>query len=486
MSFSFLSTAIPYVNARPHVGFAYELVLADIVARHRRRRGRVVRLVTGTDDHSLKNVRAAALEGLSVRALVDRNAAAFRELGGLLDVAPDEFVRTSDDPRHPPAVAGLWRACAADLDRRRWQGLYCVGCEAVVDGPCDEHAAPPEPFVEDNWFFRLSRHAPAVRAAIEDGRLAITPDAARAETLAFLAGDVRDLSVSRAAARAGGWGLPVPDDPSQVIYVWFDALAYYLTAGWRDATERVQVLGKGISRFHAVYWPAFLLAAGLPLPDRLLVHGYLTIDGEKISKSGRTLEGPPLVAKVGVDALRWYFARRLRTSADGDVSEAAIIAAHDTDLAGGLGNLVQRAVALASRASGGRIPPRPPETPDDAALRAHAEALPAAIDRAIDAFLPDDAAAAIVALVDAANRHLDARAPWRSIRAGDLPAAAAAVHPVLEAARIAAAELAPIAPRASALLIDRLGGAAESSWGHLPAGVELRPGAPPFPRLRER
>jgi methionyl-tRNA synthetase len=235
MTTSFITTAIPYVNARPHLGFAYELVLGDVLARHRRRRGRDVRFVTGTDDNSLKNVAAAAREGITSRVLVDRNAAAFRELGPLLDVAPDDFITTSTDPRHRTAVDWLWRACArnGDLYQRQWEGRYCPGCEAFVEDDvtiCDEHGVPPEPVTELDWFFRLSRWREQVRDAIVSGRLAIVPDAARAETLGFLAGEVRDLSVSRVAARSEGWGIPVPGDPSQVVYVWFDALANYLAS----------------------------------------------------------------------------------------------------------------------------------------------------------------------------------------------------------------------------------------------------------------
>jgi methionyl-tRNA synthetase len=486
-SSSFISTAIPYVNAQPHLGFAYELVLADVVARHRRARGRHVRFVTGTDDNSLKNVVAAAREGLTPRALVDRNAGAFRALGDLLELAPDDFVATSSDARHRGAVAWLWRACAAsgDLYRRRWHGRYCAGCEAFVDDDvdvCDEHRTAPEPVSEENWFFRLSRWREPIREAIVSGRLAIVPEAARAETLAFLDGDVRDLSVSRDAARSGGWGIPVPDDPTQVIYVWFDALTNYLTSlglgdggGGEDllarywlAGESTHVIGKGITRFHAVYWPAFLLSAGLPLPRRLFVHGYLTVDGEKISKSGKNVEVPPIVAQVGVDALRWYFARRCRTSRDGDVSLDEIVAAHDGDLADGLGNLVQRCTTLAARL-GHAVAPPAHATADAAELLARAAALPARVDAAVDAFLLDDAAAAIGEVVDHANRYLERAAPWRLART-DPAAAAAALHAPLEVARVAAAELAPFVPRVARTITERLRGP--------------EPGSPPIPRLR--
>lgn len=500
MTTSFITTAIPYVNACPHLGFAYELVLGDALARHRRRRGRDVRFVTGTDDNSLKNVAAAAREGLTPRVLVDRNAAAFRALGPLLNVDPDDFIRTSTDPRHRIAVDWLWRACAANGDfyRREWQGRYCPGCEAFVDDDvavCVEHGVAPEAVSEDNWFFRLARWREPVRDAILAGRLSIVPDAARAETLAFLDGDVRDLSVSRAAARSAGWGIPVPGDPTQVIYVWFDALANYLTslglAGddalldryWRGPGERVHVIGKGITRFHAVYWAAFLLSAGLPLPDRILVHGYLTVDGEKISKSGRGVEVPPVVEQVGADALRWYFIRRCRTRTDADVSSGAIIAAYNNDLADGLGNLVQRCTSLAIKTSAGRVPAPGPETPESAGLRALAEALPARVDAAVEAFLFDEAVGAIVELIDAANRSLEITAPWRL--AGTDPAgAAAALYAPLEASRIAAGELAPFVPDVAGTIAARLGDAdLQPRWAGLTPGAALRIGPPPLPRL---
>jgi methionyl-tRNA synthetase len=498
MTTSFITTAIPYVNARPHLGFAYELVLADVLARHRRRRGREVRFVTGTDDNSLKNVAAAAREGITTRALVDRNAAAFRALGPALNVVPDDFIETSRDPRHRTAVEWLWRRCAArgDLYRKQWTGRYCAGCEAFVDDNvalCDEHGTAPEPVSEDNWFFRLSRWREPVRDAIRSGRVAILSDSALAETLAFLDGDVRDLSVSRVASRSQGWGIPVPGDPDQVIYVWFDALANYLASlglggddallarYWHDGADRVHVIGKGITRFHAVYWPAFLLAAGLPLPDRIAVHGYLTVDGQKISKSRHSVEIEPVVADCGADALRWYFVRRCRTRVDADVSRSGIADAYNSDLADRLGNLVQRCLALAAKLSGARVPV-PSDTADAHTLRACAAKLPARVDAALDAFVLDEAVAAIVELLDEANRVLERAEPWRLQRT-DPAGAAAALYAPLEAARIAAGELSPFVPDIASVIASRLGSPdLEPSWGRLVPGAELRVGPPPLPR----
>ena len=335
---SYVTTAIPYVNARPHLGFALELCVADAFARHRRQRGHEVRFVTGTDDHSLKNVLAAASAGVPTSEWVERHAAAFEDLNGALSVSADDFLRTSANAAHGPAVRALWAACAAsgDLYRQAYKGWYCIGCERFFEpeelqgGRCLEHSAPLELVEEVNWFFRLSRYRERLLETIDTGRLRIEHPGARAETLAFLRGPVRDISVSRSAARARGWGLEVPGDPDQVIWVWFDALAHYLSAlgyatadssrfdaFWRGSRERVHVIGKGVVRFHAVFWPAFLASAGLPWPTDLLVHGYLTLGGEKISKSGRTVDPLELVARHGSDAVRYYLLRHVRTDRDG-------------------------------------------------------------------------------------------------------------------------------------------------------------------------
>lgn len=507
---SFITTAIPFVNAAPHLGFAYELVLADILARHRRRRGDAVRFCTGTDDNSLKNVVAASAAGIPTHDFVAANAAAFRALGPLLDLAPDDFVETSRDPRHRCAVEWLWRRCAAsgDLYRRTWSGRYCAGCEAFLDDNverCHEHDGVPEHITEDNWFFRLSRYRDPIRNAIASNRLRIVSESARAETLAFLDGEVRDVSVSRAATRAQGWGIPVPDDPSQVIYVWFDALTNYLSSlglgssssslietFWSGAQtaprqQQIHVIGKGIARFHAVYWPAFLLSAGVPLPSKIAVHGYLTVDGRKISKSNNPAPVPPIVERYGVDALRWHFARRCRTRADSDVPRDSLGDAYDSDLADRLGNLVQRTITLVAKLSRtdecdlSRVP-APRETPELATLRATAETVPARVDAALDAFLPDDAAAAIVELLDAANRYLEQVAPWKLARTDPIGALAALYAP-LEAARFAAGELLPFVPDVSRTIAERLGDPdLAPTWGILEPGAALRLGAPPLPR----
>ena len=309
---TYITTTIPYVNARPHLGFALELVQADALARHHRGQGDHVRFQTGTDDNSLKNVLAAEAAGVGVQEFVDGNAAAFVALSEPLSLSVDDVIRTSRDPRHRAGVERLWRACAdaGDFYRKHYRGLYCVGCEQfyapaeLSDGRCPEHDTEPQQVSEENWFFRLSRYTGRLHDLIATGVLRIEPAERRNEVLAFIAGGLEDFSISRSITRARGWGIPVPGDPSQVIYVWWDALGNYLTAlgygtagedhqrWWTGADHRIHLVGKGVLRFHAVYWPAMLLSAGQPLPTEILVHGYLTADGLGDRRRGQPLHQP--------------------------------------------------------------------------------------------------------------------------------------------------------------------------------------------------
>ena len=372
---TYVTVAIPYVNAEPHLGYAYELVQADIYARARRLAGDQVRFLGGTDDHALKNVLAAEAAGLPTDVFVDANAERFAALGRPLGVAFDDFLRTSADPRHRPAVERLWRACAAngDLYQRTYEGEYCVGCERFYDRAelvtgdgvaalprapppsraCrrDELVLPPVPVPRPPPSADLRRRA-------DDPPAAVPRRGPRLHRR-------RSRGHQRVAAgrRARGWGIPVPDDPTQVIYVWFDALTNYLSAlefgdpdsvayrrWWLRADRRVHVIGKGILRFHAVYWPAFLAAAHQPAPTHLAVHPYLTIDGAKISKSGAPTISPfTVVDRYGQDAVRWWFARDVGPVVDTDFTERRLVERVDGDLANGVGNVANRIVTLAPR-----------------------------------------------------------------------------------------------------------------------------------------
>jgi len=465
----YLSTTIPYVNARPHIGFALELVQADVLARHYRQLGDQVRFQTGTDDNSLKNVLAAQAAGVSTAELVDRNASAFAALRGPLQLSFDDFIRTSSDQRHRPGVERLWQACAAsgDFYLKDYQGWYCVSCEQFYkpaelrDGRCPEHGTEPELIAEKNWFFRLSRYAGQLQELVGSGKLRIEPAARRNEVLGFIAGGLEDFSVSRSVARARGWGIPVPGDPDQVIYVWWDALGNYVTAlgygsgasdyhrWWAGADRRVHLVGKGVLRFHAVYWPAILLSAGEPLPTEILVHDYLTLGGSKISKSaagggdgfgggnpapGQATDPVTLAARYGTDAVRWWLLREVPRLGDADFTPARLVARANDDLAGGLGNLVSRVVTLVHRFRHGTLRRQEGSgslsawggQPDGAgalgpsaggaagqALDAAVGTLPERIAAGLAGYDFRAATGAILAVVDEANRYLERAEPWR-------------------------------------------------------------------------
>ncbi len=460
MTRSYITVSIPYVNVRPHVGHALELVEADVLARHRRASGHEVRLLGGTDDHALKNVIGAEAEGVSTQEFVDRNAVAFEGLRKPLNIAFDDFIRTSRDPRHAGGVARLWRAADArgDLYRRWYEGPYCVGCEQfyapseLVDGRCPQHDTPAESVGEENWFFRLSRYRDQLVAFIERGELEIVPETYRNEVLAFLAAGLDDISVSRSQARARGWGLLVPDDPSQVIYVWWDALGNYVTAldygtdgeafdtWWRGADERVHVIGKDIVRFHAVYWPAILLSAGLPLPTKILVHPFLTAGGEKLSKSrGNAIDPGAVVRQVGTDALRWWLLRDVPRTSDADFTVERVVARSDEDLAHGVGNLVHRIVTMVHRLGDGAAPES--GVVDRAAPRAE-------IDTALRDFDFRRAVGVVRNLVDATNRRIDTTRPWTLERGSN--ELATVLGELVARARLTGELLAPFVPDTSA------------------------------------
>jgi methionyl-tRNA synthetase len=367
---------------------------------------------------------------------VDAKAARYAALRGALDLSTDDFIRTSVDPRHRPGVERLWRACAAggDLYQRDYDGLYCAGCESFVtddeldDGRCAEHGRPPEHVVERNWFLALC-YEHRLLELLESGRLRIEPEHRRNEVLGFVRGGLADFSVSRPRERARGWGIGVPDDRSQVVYVWFDALGNYVTAldyagagadhrtWWHESDERVHVVGKGITRFHAVYWPALLLSAGEALPTSILVHDYLTANGRKLSKSaGTALDPAQLCARYGSDALRWWFVRDVVRSGDTDFREE-LVAARANELAGGLGNLVNRTIALVQRFRPQDVATVAPRAPEAAALRGAIARLPDEIDGALGRFDLRTAGAALWQLVDEANRFVSVARPWELAKA---------------------------------------------------------------------
>lgn len=490
----YITTAIPYVNAQPHLGFALELVQADVLARHGRLRGTPVRFLTGTDDNALKNVIAARAAGVDVRSFVDTNAQRFTDLREPLQLSFDDFIRTSADPRHKAGVARLWSDCAArgDFYQRHYTGRYCGGCEQfytpgeLPGGRCPEHGTEPKQVSETNWFFRLSNYRDELLEVLESGRVRIEPAPRRNEILAFLRGGVGDISVSRPAARSGGWGLPVPGDPDQVIYVWWDALGNYVTAldygtggsayrdWWCESTERVHVIGKGIVRFHAVYWLALLLSAGAPLPTTILVHDYLTVNGAKISKSaGRSVDPLDLVDRYGADAVRWWLLNDVARGADTDFTVPRLLDRANTDLANGIGNLTHRSVTLVRKYR----PAGVPQVAVAGSFITAARGLPGRIDDNLRVGDFRAATAAIRAAVDQGNQFVETQRPWevRREEVNGQPSAGARLDAILAelvaGCRAIARELAAFLPAGAQRLQEQLDGSA-------PAG-------PAFPRIEE-
>lgn len=360
-----ITTAIDYVNGEPHLGHALEKLEADALSRFLRLEGYEVRFLSGTDENSLKNVRAAEKAGVSVKEWVDKYYQSFFELKKLLNLSYDDFIRTTEE-RHKKGVTEIWKNCEKDIYRKKYQGFYCVECEAfynendLVDGLCPEHKKPLELLEEENYFFRLSRYTTPLLETIESGQLQIVPSYRANEILSFIKKGLEDISISRSAERAHNWGIPVPNDSSQVVWVWFDALTNYISAigyGWDNSlfekwwgkeSKVIHIIGKGISRFHALYWPAMLLSAGARLPDTLFIHGYITLGGEKMAKSsGEAVRPKDLVLKYGVEAVRYYLLRAISSYQDSDFSEKALKERYNNELAAGLGNLLSRVLALA-------------------------------------------------------------------------------------------------------------------------------------------
>ncbi len=354
----YITTAIPYVNAKPHIGHALEFVQADAIARYHKILGDETLLLSGSDENALKNVQAAEKENLPVQEFIDKNSALFAELARKLNVNFDVFQKGSAKNHHLSSQK-LWDLCDAsgDIYKKTYTGLYCVGCEQFYEkeelnekGECFEHPNKKlDEVSEENYFFRLSKYQERIKEIIQSDEIKIFPQSRKNEMLAFIKQGLKDISISRSNERAKNWGVSVPDDNTQKMYVWFDALNIY-RSGVEDKDwwpVALHVLGKGILRFHAIYWPAFLLSAKLQLPKAIFVHEYITVNGQKMSKTiGNVIDPIPLIEKYGQDALRYYLLAKISPFSDGDFSEEKFKATYNSDLANGLGNLVARVAKL--------------------------------------------------------------------------------------------------------------------------------------------
>jgi methionyl-tRNA synthetase len=469
----YITAAIPYVNAKPHIGHALEFVQTDVVARYHRLLDKDVLALSGGDENALKNVQAAEKAGEPIKEFVDKNNELFHQLAKKLDVQFDVWQKGSDREHHFPSSQKLWELCQknGDIYKKTYKGLYCIGCEVFYsreeldeNGECYEHPGKKlEEVEEENYFFRLSKYQQDLLRIIEDDRYQIIPEFRKNEVLAFLKGGLRDISISRTNERAKNWGVPVPGDPTQKIYVWFDALNIYQSGigfGWNEKLYQkwwpadVHVIGKGIIRFHAIYWPAFLLSAGLPLPKKLYVHGYYTVNGQKISKTvGNVLDPLPLIERYGTDALRYYFLAKTPPFEDGDFSEEKLKNAYNADLANELGNLVAR-VAKLCETSGYEFP-------------SHNAGLDKNIEKKLRIFRFDEAIDLLWEKLRRADRLIEQERPWEQ---SGKPLREVLEKLVLQV-RLAGYNLQPFLPGTAGKIAKQF------------AGPTIRSSAPLFPRI---
>jgi methionyl-tRNA synthetase len=502
----YLTSAIPYVNAEPHIGTAYEIIACDMIARFRRLRGDDVHFLTGTDEHSLNVARSSAEAGIDPQDWVDRMVPKWQEVWRRLEISNDDFIRTSER-RHEERVQAFVQRLydRGEIYLGTYRGPYCVSCEEfkqekeLIDGNCPIHGRPVEMLEEDNYFFPLSKYRQALLDMYASRPDSVLPDFRRNEVVSFVAGGLQDLSISRSGT---DWGIPLPWDPSHVVYVWVDALLNYATAvGFGTDQETfdrlwpadLHIIGKDILRFHAVIWPALLMAAGLEVPQTVFAHGFLTLGGEKMSKSRGTGVHPfELLDRFGADSYRYYFMREFSFGQDGNFSLESMAERHNADLANGLGNLASRILAMLTSYFDGAVP----EPVFEGAESDLPEVVAGAARRLDEHMLAIRLQPALVAVWDVvarANQYLVEKEPWKLAKdpsrreelasvlyasAEILRALALLIHPVMP---LAAQQLWGQLGQPGEVLEQRLGVAV--AWGGLVPGTLVTKAEPLFPRI---
>jgi methionyl-tRNA synthetase len=493
------TTPIYYVNAKPHLGHAYTTIVADAVSRWHRLLGEEVHLLTGTDEHGLKIQQAADAAGVSPKEFADSIAPLFAQAWDRLNITHDDFIRTTE-PRHAAGVKKLLQACfdAGDIEADMYRGQYCVACEAyfieeeLIEGKCPIHMIETTYVEEENYFFRLSRFEDRLLKWYEDHPNAITPGFRMNEVLGFIKGGLNDFSVSRKTLT---WGIPLPWDPSHVAYVWFDALANYITAVGYGTDEKAfaenwpvdyHFIGKDIIRFHCVYWPAMLMSAGIEPPKGWAVGGWLLVDGEKMSKTTGNVVNPlDLIDVVGVDGFRYYVLAETTYGNDGDFSDEGLIKRFNSDLANNLGNLAARVATVVEKKCGGVGPASSANSP----LAEIAATAVAETSQAWAAVQPSKALEATWKLIGATNSYLEDNEPWK-MEPGD--AVNAVMGDALEALRIVCILSNPALPTTTQEIWNRIGLTgnitdlrinADTKWGQYTGGTQVVKGQPLFPRL---
>jgi methionyl-tRNA synthetase len=502
----FITTAISYPNGKPHIGHAYELIATDAMARFQRLDGRDVFFLTGTDEHGQKMQQTARAEGIEPAALAERNSSEFREMARLLNASNDDFIRTTE-PRHHDACRAIWNRMAdnGDIYKDSYAGWYSVRDEAYYQegetevregvrlGP---QGTPVEWVEEESYFFKLSSYQDKLLQYYEEHPDFIGPAERRNEVISFVKSGLKDLSISRTTF---DWGIPVPNDPAHVMYVWVDALTNYITAtGYLEDPHGprakywpadAHIIGKDIIRFHAVYWPAFLMSAGLPLPKRVYAHGFLLNKGEKMSKSlGNVVDPVNLVNHFGLDQVRYFFMREVSFGQDGSYSEEAIGTRINADLANGIGNLASRSLSMIVKNCDGKIPQPGALTDEDKAMLATADVMIGACREDMGKQLVHRAVATIIAVVSETDRYFAGQEPW-ALKKTDPERMGTVLYVTAEVVRQIAILLQPFVPDSAAKLLDLVAAPADKrdfaalgEVGRLVPGTLLSAPTPVFPR----
>jgi methionyl-tRNA synthetase len=467
----YVTTAIDYVNAAPHIGHAYEKIAADILARHHRLRGKDVFFLTGVDEHGSKVEKAAQQAGLKPQEFCDQMSARFREAWDRLGLSYNYFIRTTEN-RHVQVVQALFKKMRenGDVYKGTYSGLYCEGCEDYLrerdldaNGNCPNHMKAPKVFSEENYFFRLTKYKEELRQWLSESQDVVGPESRRREVINQLDDpDLGDFSVTRSRTSLT-WGIPVPDEPDQVIYVWIDALTNYITGVGYLTDEQsfsrywpadLHLIGKDITKFHAIYWPAMLMSAGIALPRRIFGHGFITVEGQKISKSlGNVIDPNALAESYGADAVRFFLFAATPFDQDGDFSKQDFITRVNSELANNLGNLLNRTLTLLEKNCGGRVPDRHPENN----LREVANEVLVRVNKFIDHMEFAKAIEAVFALVDQTNKYLNDEKPWALFKDGKQAEGETVLYTALEMLRRVALYLYPFTPTLSGEIWHQLG-----------------------------
>ncbi len=501
----YISTSIPYVNARPHIGHALEYVQTDALARYNRLLGKDVFFASGTDENSLKNVQAAEQEGVKLEDFVREHARYFYNFKDLLNISFDDFIRTMED-RHFKGAQKMWQMLKKeDVYKKKYKGLYCLGCEAfytqdeLKDGLCPEHKTEPEQIEEENYFFRLSRYEERLKTVLLKNRVKVLPEFRKNEWLAFIDSGLEDFSISRSQERAHGWGVPVPGDEEQIMYVWIDALSNYLnilnfgTDGklyekyWlQPGQDRqvVHVLGKGIGRFHVIYWLALLLSADVPLPTEEFIHGYITIEGEKISKSlGNVIDPYQEVKKYDTDPVRYYLLGAVSPTKDGDYSTARFEDYYNAHLVNGIGNLTSRILTMLEKYGKGLIPEPAEDIFDTRTFWDNYQ-------DSLDQYQFDQCVRYVNRLVSACDEVISEQKPWEKVKHDEN------IDPLLyqlgECLRHIAIALLPLIPQSAEKILSQLNLSdgflreleQEKKWGGLNPGIKIKKAGMLFAKLK--